>query len=295
MKMNEIRPIELRIFKSDFSSVKNNEDIKNALEKIYNGQSDSRAIHVDKNLDLEALTEFLESEGLTVSRGISEGCYGARTGKQLEGLTLWAPLENFNEFLDVEYFQYCINPLDSIYEYGGTLLNYDSDFIENLLDFNYEVNGYNKSDNTYNYELENAYFLTDINFEILEYENATILCARFHCGGDIRGNYTGYYAFKFDSIDDALCAMSPYREDIPMELKVEKFLENIGAIDVSINWPSENEDFSNDINGLCDFSGLHSSVLDVEYLDDKRQVISSGKLDRSLCIAIENADFSGLE
>lgn len=88
----------------------------------------------------------------------------------------------------------CGEVLDLLEELKEYEINVSDAWIENFL-HNPRVKG----DNTYNF---NANISNDINIDYLVTDDgAEIMVIMVHLTGDIRGNYTDYFAVKFDDID----------------------------------------------------------------------------------------------
>lgn len=165
----------------------------------------------------KTLKKMLESVGCEVRDGVTGGCYGARDGSSCEGFTAWIdaselPEREIETFLDGTK-QETVNIFKLIENFGGELIeDLDGDvFSDACEDLGLSV----KRDNTYNYAGHSEgspAFRVDADFSIIQNEEndgAVFLSIKFHCGGDIRGNYTDRVVFKFGSIDDVYGALMP--------------------------------------------------------------------------------------
>lgn len=181
-------------------------------------------IAISKAIDLEDLTKKLnEKYDVSVRSGTTDGCYGARTGRSSEGLTLWMHASSFTDrYIDSEYGEQ-VNPWHLLEEYGQQVNDFESE--EEIARFSThceELGLSVKSDNTYNYATdygsENsdcAGFMYDFQFDVIQNENnhkaPVYMAVMFHCGGDPRGNYTSKKIWKFDSIDEVHSVLHPYK------------------------------------------------------------------------------------
>lgn len=141
--------------------------------------------------------------------GVSGGCYGARDGKSYKGLTIcMSPAELPNQWTDSD---------------GDTIVNY-----WHLLNQFGELRGKTTSeamnrwsdrfgitpviDNSYNYEDcgDTSHGMYALNFSYYQRKDDTVIAfIEFHCGGDVRGNYTDPYIFKFESICELYSIINP--------------------------------------------------------------------------------------
>ena len=212
--INDIKPIRFLLHQdSDFNPHDSADQlarvIKNTLIK-----NNYRTLSVSRDLSENLITEAVELIGGSISSGIHEGCYGARTGKILKGYTLQLPLELFQEYYDHDLELILLNPLHEIDTYGGELLDLDNEQIEGFLDCAHDMGLDLHHDSTYNHEFVGCDYVCNFDFKMIgDYENnQNVLIAKFHCGGDIRGNYTRWYAFKFDDTGDLYNVLFLYRE-----------------------------------------------------------------------------------
>jgi hypothetical protein len=143
--------------------------------------------------------------------GVYDGCYGASSGKPLEGFKVYIDSSLFpDRFLDSD-FDEVIN-IEQLCNEFGTKLDIDPDaFRDSMAVMNIE----GKSDNTYNYLGHDSYTpvpLCHANFEMFQTENEdepVTIIVKFHCGGDIRGNYSSEVVYRFDDIYEAYNAFNP--------------------------------------------------------------------------------------
>lgn len=158
------------------------------------------------------LIKALEAEfDCTAREGITGGCYGARDGKDFEqGLTVWmSPEELPDRWLDSEgdeivNFWHLLNESGT---FKGQISDEVSDSLKEALNLRIE-----NSCNYMGHDSEIPHALFDIVFHSPGYESEApkiIAIVSFHCGGDVRGNYTSDYLFEFDSTDDLYSAISP--------------------------------------------------------------------------------------
>lgn len=147
----------------------------------------------------------------TVRQGISGGCYGARNGKDSKGFTIYLSLDELpDRWLD--------DSNDEIVNYWALLNEFGS--LDRTINNDTTIERYEKlfglelqHENSYNYEGNQCpYGLCTIDFKYAETNNGAIAFVKFHCGGDVRGNYTKYYVFSFDDLDDLHSAVFPMHE-----------------------------------------------------------------------------------
>lgn len=189
---------------------KANEVSATVQKLISNGDLGYGSISIGKTARKNTIKKQLESLGHSVSEGVSGGCYGARDGKSYEGLTVYADASQFPErFLDSDGDE-IVNPYTLIENMGGELVeDLDGDiFSEACEDLGLVVS----RNNSYNYaghDSETPHFLVDFDFATIEGKDKAFLVVKFHCGGDIRGNYTERVVFKFSSMDDIYSVIYP--------------------------------------------------------------------------------------
>lgn len=193
------------------SASKNTTSVVLGLIQSMNADPSKRAtIKVSDTVNLKYLSTKLKSKfDCKVSSGVSDGCYGARTGKQFTGLTIWMhPSELNDRYLDSDYGE-MVNPYHLLKENGELVENLDGETFLNLM----ETAGIEiKSDNTYNYSgnnTEDAQFMFDFQFDSVTLNDTAFLVVMFHCGGDIRGNYTSKSVWKFKYSDDVYGVLFP--------------------------------------------------------------------------------------
>jgi len=158
----------------------------------------------------EIINYLKDFEGVDVRDGVSGGCYGARDGNNYEGLTLWIDASILPERW-IDEGDEIVNIRVLFDEYSQQTLSIDG---ETFLDLMYESGVEIKSDNTYNYighNEEDVLPLQHVDYSIIEFEKSVVVVAKFHCGGDVRGNYTDYYVYGFSCIDDVYSVLSPYK------------------------------------------------------------------------------------
>jgi len=140
-------------------------------------------------------------DDIEIRNGVTGGCYGARDGNDKEGLTLWVDAnlvtdrciyEN-NEMVNVHH----------LLKENGVLTEIDYDSLELIAE---KLDLESKSDNSYNWSGsgQDCEFIFDFNFTVysLKEEGKVLVAIKYHCGGDIRGNYTSEQVWSFDSIYD---------------------------------------------------------------------------------------------
>jgi hypothetical protein len=178
-------------------------------------QSVLRGEAVNITYKSKTLRKMLESVGCEVRDGVLGGCYGARDGSGYEGFTVWIdasqlPERSVHTYLDGTKEE-TVNPFVLIENFNGQLIKgLDGDeFIAACEDLGLSVS-YN---NTYNYSGHRdgePIFLVDMDFAVIEgNDDCVYLSVKFHCGGDIRGNYTDRVVYKFESIDDVYGVLYP--------------------------------------------------------------------------------------
>lgn len=158
------------------------------------------------------IKKYLTTDGHTCRDGISGGCYGARDGSIHSGLTVYIDVSQITErFIDEDNDE-IVNPICLFEEFGELIENLDGDvFKEACESLGLSV----KSDNTYNYlgqSSDDVQTLYDFQFDVIENEDncdSVFVVVMFHCGGDVRGNYTKKYVYKFESMDDVYSVISP--------------------------------------------------------------------------------------
>ena len=214
-----IKNIEIKIIVNQDKKMKvvpkSNAEILKQFQSILDKPDQYHTIQVRKTTDFKALKLALKrkyKDQIEILNGVSGGCYGARDGKQYEGLTVWCSPDLFPErYLDDQGDE-IVNLHKIVNNYGALVEGLDG---EKLLDIFEDLGIESKRDNTYNYMGHDEYScnsMFDADFSIIETEKTTILVIKWHCGGDIRGNYTDLEVYKFESIDDLYSALQPTQE-----------------------------------------------------------------------------------
>ena len=216
--MSVFNVIELKIYKDS-----ENEDAIASFEKFktaYNwwlDDPDKREFHIakSKGISIELVHDYLESKGHTVREGISDGCYGARDNKSYEGLTVWVDARQVTErYIDSEGDE-LVNFVRLLEKHGELVEGLDGDTFE---DIQWRMTCQMSSDNSYNYlghGEEDVHSMFGIDFTVItsmDDEGVAYLSVKFHCGGDIRGNYSEKIVYKFDSIDKLYLVIRPEQE-----------------------------------------------------------------------------------
>jgi hypothetical protein len=213
-----MKNIEIKINLSESSEIKTIDQVLKALDKMFNEPMNYRTVVINSSIvleDLKAAIAKKDDENISIIQGTTEGCYGMRTGKSQEGITLWCnPILLVERYVEVESdgtkTEY-VNPYHLLHDHAEQL---DSDDLDGeKFDLWLEALGLDaKSDNTYNHghNSEDASLMFDFQFSYIELKDNTVLASiMFHCGGDPRGNYTSKHMFKFESIDDLYSVIFP--------------------------------------------------------------------------------------
>ncbi len=147
--------------------------------------------------------------------GCLDGCYGSNTGKNLSGFTCYVDAVEFPDRWSTEdedgYSEF-FNPVLTIQESGWKLIKgIDEDGIESLFEAIDPKGQIIKGDNTYNHSgnSETVSPLYDVDFEVLDIGSSLLVAAKFHHGGDVRGNYGSKYLFAVESFDDLYNGLMP--------------------------------------------------------------------------------------
>lgn len=168
----------------------------------------------------KTLKKMLEGVGCEVREGVTGGCYGARDGSSYDGFTVWIDASQLPEREIMDFGdgskQELVNPFSLIENCGGELIeDLDGDvFTDACEDLGLSVS----QSNTYNYAGHGTgepAFKVDMDFAVIHNKSdngSAFLSVKFHCGGDIRGNYTDRVVYKFDSIDDVYGVLYPTAE-----------------------------------------------------------------------------------
>lgn len=221
MNTSEIKTIEIKLIQAydvttESKAFTSFDEIIASINLLLESMS-GKTVYIN-NISHSMAVEIAAKYDAELRNGVSGGCYGARDGKQYDGFTLWLPLDHAQRYVET-YEGDCdpiviLNPLHQIESYGGELLDLSEEEIEGFLNVGEEIGLDIHHDNTYNHEFDGCGYITDFDFKTIgDYENnKNILIAKFHCGGDIRGNYTRWFAFKFDNTDDLYSILLPYAE-----------------------------------------------------------------------------------
>lgn len=201
---------EIKLIKTKGGLSKPNEISAAVIKAIKNREYNT--IKVGLKANLGTVKRQLESTGidLVAREGVTGGCYGARDGSSYEGVTLYIhPKDLPDRMIDSDGDE-LVNIYHLIQDNGGELVeDLDGETFEELSEqLGHEV----RRDNTYNYNgnSDQPVFMFDADFAVIEGKDACFLSIKFHCGGDVRGNYTDKVVYKFSSIDDVYSVISPY-------------------------------------------------------------------------------------
>lgn len=176
-----------------------------------------RTLLISHSIDLDDLTKKLhEFFECSVRGSITDGCYGMRPGTSSKGLTVFMhPKELTDRYIKTEddgTKTEFVNPWH-LFEENANLTELDGEVFEDWAD---ALGVEYKSDNTYNYssdfgslKSENAAFMFDFQFSVIELDKGALVSVMFHCGGDPRGNYTPKVVYKFNYIDDLYSVIYP--------------------------------------------------------------------------------------
>ena len=206
-----MRNITIKIESSKDSLNKTIEQFTESLRKRLD-DGNTYNFSVSDKVDIDQLKETLERDfDLTARDGWTGGCYGARDGSSGKGLTLFvSPNELPDRFIDEEGDEE-VNYWALLNEYGDCKGKVDEDTLERFIDmFGLEEEFHENSYNYAGHSSETPCSLFGINFKVYKGTDGSCLAVvEFHCGGDVRGNYTSPYLFKFDDIDDLYSAVFP--------------------------------------------------------------------------------------
>jgi hypothetical protein len=205
--------IEIKLIQDSDSGNKTLKQIKAVIESVKLNPMTSRTFKINSS-NLKRTAKAIESAfDCTARLGVTGGCYGARDGSSSEGITVWLSLSEVVERCidgDTEYY----NPLAALNEHGELVEGLDGDIFEDTLSSALEI----KSDNSYNYSTDfggpdSEYLcpMVDFDFSVITSKDGGGPCfisVKFHCGGDIRGNYTSKYVWKFELIDNTFNVIS---------------------------------------------------------------------------------------
>jgi hypothetical protein len=214
-----MKNIEIKLIQDDTKSLgkMTTKTVLKKLQSILDGPYQYRTVYFPSTLNLKNIERAIKRNyngQIEIRPGVSGGCFGARDGKEYSGLTLFCSpdllptscIESASDLTDgkkVEFF----NLYKLVNESGTLVEGLDGGaFEESCEDLGLKV----KRDNTYNYELEGgACFMFDADYSVIESDKAFFLVIKWHCGGDVRGNYTDKEVYKFTRGDDLYCAMMP--------------------------------------------------------------------------------------
>ena len=178
---------------------------------------DVNLIYVHPQVTLETVEVILKDhfkDSISFREGVPEGCYGASTGKTLNGRLLYIDACEFPDRWTTgkgdEYTEW-FNPLVTMKDAGWKLIRMEDEeqvdkFMETLEELGLEM----KCDNTYNQEgqSETVTPLYTVDLKCIEQDKVLFVAAMFHHGGDPRGNYGSRYLFVCDGNDsfyEGLC------------------------------------------------------------------------------------------
>jgi hypothetical protein len=202
--------LTIKLIKKEKSEVNTISKVIKSLDAIFTGVDPYFEINVDESVFNDELESAIESKfKVSIRDGVSGGCYGARDGKVYEGITVFADLSNWNNrFIDSDNDE-IINPYHLINEYSiNGLAPISDDAVETICE-NLEC----KEDNTYNFnghDSSEPVFLTNFQFKTIQKNEKTVMFVRFHCGGDVRGNYGNWFVCSFDYEEDLYSVIYPY-------------------------------------------------------------------------------------
>jgi len=161
---------------------------------------------------LEKIQSLLKDhfgDSISFRSGCLDGCYGSNTGRDLSGVTCYIDAvefpERYSETYNGEYSEF-FNPVLTMQSAGWKLIKgIDEDGIEALFEALDPDGKLTKSDNTYNHagNSETVSAMYDVNFDVIEDGKIKLVAAKFHHGGDIRGNYGTKYLFAVNN-DESL-------------------------------------------------------------------------------------------
>lgn len=191
--------------------IKTLKEFKTWFQAYLDREHDNYQCIIDFYIQGEVMNFLNSNENIEARNGITGGCYGARDGKSHEGLTVYIDAcllperwldEDGDEIVNIEVL---------LNEYAHEL-EVDPDQTRELL----EALGHeSKRDNTYNYLGQSEYDphpLSHADFEAYSTKDdygANVVIVKFHCGGDIRGNYSSEKVYKFTDSEDFYRVFSP--------------------------------------------------------------------------------------
>lgn len=211
--------IELKIYTNENekfntipSVIKSLKDFKLWWDKYLAKETDDYQCVIDGYIQGDVMDYLNELSGVTARDGISGGCYGARNGSTYRGLTVYIDAVLFPErWLDGE--DEYVNIAVLLDEYATELEGLDADsFLDACEALGHEI----KHDNTYNYlghNSEDPIAFQGVDFKCVQTEpgeyGCKVVVVRFHCGGDIRGNYSSEKVYKFNDAEDFYTVFNP--------------------------------------------------------------------------------------
>lgn len=170
------------------------------------------------NVTWEARKVSERNPDLHVSTGeVIESLYNASNGDAISTLTDWQAwfIEENENGADTE--------IEDVFDLITELENVDV--------IQREV-----SDNTFNY---NGMLDGALDFRLLYFEEKVIALVKIHLGGDVRGNYTDFFALEFDADYDFYEAL-----DVSKSVTVEGFHCYVTALQEGISCADEDNEFT---------------------------------------------------
>jgi hypothetical protein len=191
-----IKNLSLNIVVEDEAKDVNLDEI---LTNIKQGNLNEVSVNSSVDLDLlkRNLIESLDEDNVTIKDGVAGGCYGARDGTSYKGLTLYLNPGMLPDYIyeeDEEDGDRDLRVINYFAVMAGASMGYELASEEEEDDF--EVKG-----GSFNWGRASMY---EMAYQI----KGNMVFARFHCGGDIRGNYTKVVKFEYHDICDfwdAIC------------------------------------------------------------------------------------------
>lgn len=173
-------------------------------------------IYIHPQVNLEEVQHLLRqqygTEDIEFRDGVSEGCYGARTGNILKGFTMHIDASLLpTRGIDDEGDEW-VNPIALLEEVDVKHIPMSEETLEDFL----EASDFpSNQDNSYNWghSDDQPYFKCDFDFETFKVSDnnseALYLVVKFHFGGDPRGNYGRRHMFKFESEEEVYSFLYP--------------------------------------------------------------------------------------
>jgi hypothetical protein len=197
--MSHVHCIELKIYQDETGILTEKQVLSEIQSYIEKGKRSEKLV-ISPKVSLKGLTTAIELLGHKVINGISGGC------------TVWLDALQFpSRFID-DNGDETVNLFGLISDADGEFIwGMDGDmFVELIEDLGFNVS----RNNTYNYggNEETPFFLVNADFSIIsnDEKGKAFLVIKFHCGGDIRGNYTDTVVYRFESIDDIYTVVFPF-------------------------------------------------------------------------------------